>query len=69
MLDKLQKIIIIGLFFLLPLINSHLFDLLWIKCWFYVDWNYEYTKVIFFNIFSWIILTLFFIKVYYIKKN
>lgn len=69
MLDKLQKILLIGLFFILPIINSHLFDLLWIKWWFYVDWNYEYTKVILFNILSGIILTLFFIKSLFSKNK
>lgn len=62
MLNKIIKILLVLLFFLLPLINSHLIDLFWIKWGFYVDWNYEFTKVMFFNIFSWLILTLFFIK-------
>ena len=69
MIEKLLKFSLISLFFLLPLINSHLFDLFWIKWWFYVDWNYEFTKVIFFNILSWIILTLFFIKSYLSKTK
>ncbi len=59
---NLQKYLLIVLFFCLPLINSHLFNLIWIDWWFYVNWNYEFTKVIFFNIFSWIIFWLFFIQ-------
>ncbi len=62
MLNKIIKILLVLLFFLLPLINSHLIDLFWIKWGFYVDWNYEFTKLMFFNVFSWLILTLFFIK-------
>ena len=59
---KIIKTLLIILILLLPLINSHLIDLFWIKWWFYVDWNYEFSKVIFFNIFSSIIISFFFIK-------
>jgi len=62
MLNKIIKILLIILFISLPLINSHFFDLVWINWWFYVDWNYEFSKVMFFNILSWIIISLFFIK-------
>jgi len=61
MLKKIIKTLFVILFFTLPLINSHLVDLLWIKWWFYIDWNYEFTKVMFFNIITWLILSLFFI--------
>lgn len=64
MIKKIIHILLIILFILLPLINSHLIDLFWIKWWFYVDWNYEFSKVIFFNIFSWFIISLFFINSY-----
>ncbi len=50
-INQIQKILLIILFFSLPLINSHFFDLFWVKWWFYVSWNYEFTKVMFFNIF------------------
>lgn len=59
---KLINILIVSLLILLPLINSHLFDLIWLKFWVYVDWNYEFSKAIFFNILSWIIVILFFLK-------
>ena len=68
MLNITIKILIIILFVLLPLMNSHLIDLFWIKWGFYVAWNYEFTKVIFFNILSWIIFSLFFIKSF-LNKN
>ena len=60
-MEKIIKILLIILFISIALINSHLFDLLWFKWGFYVEWNYEFTKVIFFNIFSSSILILFFI--------
>ena len=60
MLNKIIKILLIVLFFSLPLVNSHFFNLIWIKWWLYVDWNYEFTKVMFFNIFSWVILALYY---------
>jgi len=65
MLNKLIKILLIILFIILPLINSHLLDFFGLtEIWqnFYVNWNYEFSKVIYFNIFSSIILFLFFIK-------
>lgn len=68
-INKIQTILLIILFFSLPLINSHFFDLFWIKWWFYVSWNYEFTKVIFFNIFSWILLFLFLVQYIFTKKN
>lgn len=57
------------LFFSLPLVNSHLLNLFWIDFWFYVNWNYEFTKVIFFNILSGIIITLFWIKILLTKEK
>ena len=50
------KFLFILLIFCLPLINSNLFVLLWIDLWFFVNWNYEFTKVIFFNIVSSLII-------------
>lgn len=66
-MNKIINILLIILFFLLPLINSHLLNLFWIDIWLYVEWNYEYTKVMFFNILSWLIFILFFIN--NVKKN
>ena len=68
-MSKIIKSLLIILFFSIALINSHLIDILWIKWGFYVDWNYEFTKVVFFNIFSSIILSLFFIKIIYYKEK
>lgn len=69
MITNIIKTLLVILFFFLPLINSHLLDLIWIKWGFYVGWNYEFTKVMFFNIFSGIILTLFFIKSLFLKDK
>ena len=71
--DNLVKYSLVILFFSLPIVNSHFFDLLWIKSGFYVNWNYEFTKVMFFNIFLWIIFVFFIIqklieKILYKKK-
>jgi hypothetical protein len=64
MLNKIIHFLLIILFITLPLINSHLLDffgLAEIAKNFYVDWNYEFSKVIFFNIFSGLILFLYFL--------
>lgn len=61
MINKIIKFLLIVLVILLPLVNSHFFDLIWINWWFYVEWNYEFSKSIFFNVFSWIIIFLFFL--------
>lgn len=68
-MNHIVKILLITLFFLLPLINSHLIDLFWIKWWFYVEWNYEFSKVIFFNIISWIMINIFILKSILLKKK
>jgi hypothetical protein len=61
-MSKIIKFFLIILFFFLPLINSRLLSLFWFDLNIYVNWNYEFTKVIFFNTLSWIIILLFFIK-------
>ena len=40
------------LFIILSLINSKLLHVFWIDFWFYVKWTYEFTKSLFFSIFS-----------------
>lgn len=40
------------LFIVLSLTNSKLLHVFWIDFWFYVKWTYEFTKSIFFSIFS-----------------
>jgi len=57
----LKYIILIGIF-LLPLINSIITNLLWFSFSIPVDWNYEFTKVMFFNIWSSLVISLFFIN-------
>ncbi len=71
MLKKIYINLIIILIIISPLINSSFFDLFWIHLWLNVAWNYEFSKVIFFNILSSIIILLFsldiFIKKIYLK--
>lgn len=70
MINKTIKILLILLVFSLAFINSHLFDLVWIKLDFlYVSWNFEFTKVIYFNILSSFIIFLFFIHSVFIDKK
>ena len=72
MINKLIKILLIILFITLPLINSHLLDFFGLEnIWkyFYVNWNYEFTKVMFFNIFSGIILFLYFLWTLFKKQK
>ncbi|MFK7780241.1 MAG: O-antigen ligase family protein [Candidatus Gracilibacteria bacterium] len=61
-LEKIIKILIISLVILLPLVNSHFFDLIGVKIGAYVTGNYEFTKAILFNNLSGIIIILFFIS-------
>jgi hypothetical protein len=64
--------LIITLFFSLPLINSHLLDFFNLESfwkYFYINWNYEFSKVIFFNIISSIIIIIFFIKNFRLNKT
>lgn len=69
MINKIINFLLIFLFTSIPLINSSLFDLFWIHLWLNVSWNYEFTKVIFFNIISTIIILLFSIDIFINKKN
>lgn len=61
-LNKIILFLLALLFVFLPLINSHLLDLFWVDFDIFVSWNYEFSKVIFFNIISWIIIPLFFLS-------
>lgn len=59
-----QKIITIYfclLFIIISLINSKIFNIFWVDFWFYVKWNFEFTKAIFFNIFSSIFIIIYFL--------
>jgi len=69
-LNKITFFLLIILFFSLPLVNSHLLNLFWIDLGYYVDWNYEFTKVMFFNILSSIIFIIFSIqKIFFCKTK
>lgn len=71
MLNKILHFLIYSLFILVPILHSHLFDVFGLEnIWeyFYINWNYELFKVLFFNIVSWTIFTLFILK-YFIDKN
>ncbi len=69
MINKIIKFLLIFLVISIPLINSSLFDLFWIHLWLNVSWNYEFTKVIYFNILSSIIISLFSIYIFINKKK
>jgi len=71
MLNKIIHFLLIFLFLTIPLVNSHLLDFFWLSKFgqnFYVNWNYEFTKTIYFNIFSSVILVLYLIN-FILKKN
>ena len=72
-MQKLLKYIILIGIFTLPIINSRITELLWFSFSMPVDWNYEFTKVMFFNIWSSLVISLFFINIfinkYKIKLN
>jgi len=71
MLNKIIYFLLVILFITLPLVNSHLLDFFGLENLsenFYVKWNYEFLKVIFFNIFSGFILFLYFLK-NFLNKN
>jgi len=69
MLKKIYITLITLLIILLQLINSSLTELFWVKLGLNVNWNYEFTKVIFFNIFTSIILVFFILDKIINKKN
>ncbi|MDD3646088.1 MAG: hypothetical protein PHH06_01620 [Candidatus Gracilibacteria bacterium] len=70
MLEKIIKILLVILLFSIAFINSHLFDLVGIKLDFlYVNGNFEFTKVIYFNILSSFIIFLYFIKSFFSDRE
>lgn len=71
MINKIIIYLIIILFFSIAIVNSHLLDIFGlenISSYFYINWNYEFFKVLFFNIISSTIIFLFFVK-NILKKN
>lgn len=53
-----------ALFLIISLINSKILNNFWIDLWFYIKWNFEYTKAMFFNVFSSIFIISYFILNY-----
>jgi hypothetical protein len=62
MLSKFIVILVSFLFITLPIINSNLTEMFWFKLWLDVKWNFEFTKVMYFNILSSLIILLFTLK-------
>lgn len=65
----LTKILLSLLFFLLPLIHGKVLETLWIPYWLNISGNFEFTKAIFFNIFSSIIFLSFAWEGFFIQKK
>ena len=68
-MQKLLKYIILIGIFLLPPINSRITSLLWFSFSNPVSWNYEFTKVMFFNIWSSLVIGIFFIYFFLLDKR
>lgn len=68
-ISNIPYFLLIGIFFILPLIHSHIFEMIWINFPIYVDGNYEFTKVMFFNILSWIIIPVWLLTLWRKRKN
>ncbi len=64
-MQKLLKYIILLGIFILPLINSRITSLLWFSFSVPVNWNFEFTKVMFFNVWSSVVIWLFFISLFF----
>ena len=65
----MTKLLLILLFFSLPLVHGGVFTTLWIDFKLVVSGNFEFTKTIFFNILSSLILVSFCIDSFFDKKN
>lgn len=66
---RLTKTLLMFLFFSLPLLHGKVFETLGMSFWFSVSGNFEFTKVIFFNILSGVIFLSFFCESLYQKKK
>ena len=66
---KIREILLLILFFTLPLVHSHILDFLGIELWIYVQGNYQFKKVMFFNILSGIIISISLLSLWRKKKN
>jgi len=64
----LKIAVLIGIF-ILPLINSRITELLWFSFSMPVNWNFEFTKVVFFNIWSSVVIALFFVSLIINKQR
>ncbi|MDQ7023100.1 MAG: hypothetical protein Q9M97_06265 [Candidatus Gracilibacteria bacterium] len=68
-MQKILKYIILFGIFTLPLINSRITELLGLSFSMPVSGNYEFTKVMFFNIWSSLVISLFFIQKFLFKNS
>ena len=66
---KLLKIIILIGIFTLPLINSRITELLWFSFSIPVNWNFEFTKVMFFNVWSGVVIGLYLVQSLLTKES
>ena len=58
----MTKVLLIILFFTLPLIHGRIFPTLGIDLYFHVSGNFEFSRALFFNVISWIIFLSFFVE-------
>ncbi len=75
LIKKPTKILLILLFFFLPLVVAVLPRYFWMELNIYVNGNFDFTKVVFFNVLSWIILlsflfeSVFYFILWFVRKN
>lgn len=65
----MSNILLYVLFLFVPLIHSSFLNYFWFNFNSLVDWNFEFTKVIFFNIISWLAIISFLIERAYQKLS
>lgn len=66
---KLTKLLLYILIITLPLIHGRIFQTLWVDFALVVSGNFEFTKAIYFNIFSTLIFTVFFVEYIFISRK
>lgn len=66
---KITKVLLIILFFTLPFIHGRVLQTLGIDLAFEVSWNFEFSKALFFNIFSSIIFCTFIVESYTSRRK
>ena len=65
----MTKTLLLILFFTLPLIHGRIFDTIWVDIYFNVSGNFEFSKAIYFNILSSLIILSCFSSVIYHKRD